>query len=300
MMRLSGLAGSSPCSTSRCLLDAVDLDLQAAVAPIGTARRASRRGGRGAPRSCAARVRAARPTSSGRVLRPSSSSMTVSGTTTSTPSNEVTQDGSAISTEVSSTTRVTDRPLSAHPPPSMPRPPGGDRSTPLLRLPGAGGELADGCCVSQARCVRCPTAPVVAQRAMRGSESSCIGIAPAVAAATARAWYACSVSLRRAVPTVRSAPSSPATPRPRSCAATTSPSPSSTARRCSRATCWSCRRPRRDAAGARRRRSVLRAGAAPPPPCPRPRRPGHVRRQQQRRQPERRPPPRARRAADEG
>ena len=51
-------------------------------------------------------ARAARPTSSGRVFRPSSSSTTISGITTSTPSNEVTHDGSAMRTDVSSTTLV--------------------------------------------------------------------------------------------------------------------------------------------------------------------------------------------------
>ena len=51
-------------------------------------------------------ARAARPTSSGRVFRPSSSSTTIRGITTSTPSNEVTQVGSAIRTDVSSTTLV--------------------------------------------------------------------------------------------------------------------------------------------------------------------------------------------------
>ena len=55
------------------------------------------------PRSAA---RAARPTSSIRVFRPSSSSMTVSGTTMSTASKALKQSGSAISTEVSSTTRA--------------------------------------------------------------------------------------------------------------------------------------------------------------------------------------------------
>ena len=49
---------------------------------------------------------------------------------------------------------------------------------------------------------------------------------------------------------------------PRSSTATTSPSRSSTARRCSPATCWSCRGARRDAARARRRGPVLRAGPA--------------------------------------
>ena len=51
-------------------------------------------------------ARAARPTSSGRVFNSSSSSMTVSGTTTSLSPNEWTHAGSAISTDVSSTIRV--------------------------------------------------------------------------------------------------------------------------------------------------------------------------------------------------
>jgi hypothetical protein len=51
-------------------------------------------------------MRAARPTSSGRVFNPSSSSTTVRGITTSWPSNDVTQHGSAIKTDVSSTIRV--------------------------------------------------------------------------------------------------------------------------------------------------------------------------------------------------
>ena len=71
------------------LLDAVDLDLQRACRRPAPARRASRRGGPAAPRSCAARSRAARPTSSGRLFNPSSSSTTVSGITTSTSPKRV-------------------------------------------------------------------------------------------------------------------------------------------------------------------------------------------------------------------
>ena len=73
------------------LLDAVDLDLQGAVPlPIGDRRRrASRRGWTRSSSIVRSAVRAARPTSSGRVLSPSSSSTTVSGTTTSTSSNVV-------------------------------------------------------------------------------------------------------------------------------------------------------------------------------------------------------------------
>ncbi|MEJ7722089.1 MAG: hypothetical protein WKF58_17420 [Ilumatobacteraceae bacterium] len=51
-------------------------------------------------------ARAARPTSSGRRFRPSSSSITVSGMTRSTSLNESMQPGSAMSTDVSSTIRV--------------------------------------------------------------------------------------------------------------------------------------------------------------------------------------------------
>ena len=106
MIRLSELVGSRPCSTQQVLLDPVELDLQGSPSPSGT-------GSASEPpwrtrRSSIVRsaVRAARPTSSGRVFRPSSSSTTISGITTSTPSNDVTHAGSAIRTEVSTTTRV--------------------------------------------------------------------------------------------------------------------------------------------------------------------------------------------------
>ena len=115
-------------------------------------------------------------------------------------------------------------------------------------------------------------------------------------------WMERPFTVSAVAPRASSAPSSPATPRPRSCTATTSPWPSSIARRCSRATCSSCRRRTssrcpssttsgRSSSGSRR----MAAGDAG-----RPRRAGHVRGQQQRRQPERRPPARARRAAHEG
>ena len=87
--------------------DVVDLDLDGAVPlPVET--------GWASEPPCLTRsssivrsaVRAARPTSSGRVLSPSSSSTTVSGTITSTSSNSSTHVGSAINTDVSSTSRV--------------------------------------------------------------------------------------------------------------------------------------------------------------------------------------------------
>ncbi len=71
------------------LLDAVDLDLQRSLDPSGTGSASEpplRMRSSSIVRSAA---RAARPTSSGRFFRPSSSSMTVSGMTTSTSSNDV-------------------------------------------------------------------------------------------------------------------------------------------------------------------------------------------------------------------
>ena len=65
------------------LLDVVDLDPQGCSFRRRPVRRANRRDERAGPRSCGARCRAARPTSSGRFLSPSSSSITVSGTTRS-------------------------------------------------------------------------------------------------------------------------------------------------------------------------------------------------------------------------
>ena len=86
------------------LLHAVDLDLQRAR-PIAT-------GSASVPplriRSSSIdrdAARAERPTSSGRFFSPSSSSMTVSGTTRSTSAKDPMQPGSAISTEVSRTVR---------------------------------------------------------------------------------------------------------------------------------------------------------------------------------------------------
>ena len=109
------------------------------------------------------------------------------------------------------------------------------------------------------------------------------------------------VDLRRWLP-VSSAPSSPATPTPRSCTATRSSWRSSIARRCSRATCSWCRRrtsSRCQSSTTSGRSSSACSCVATAVPG-RDRRAGHVRRHQQRRQPERRPPARARRSAHQG
>ena len=88
------------------LVDAVELDLQAAAAHRAAPAWASEPPWRTRRSSIVRRaVRAARPTSSSRVFRPSSSSTTISGITTSASSNVVTHPGSAIRTDVSSTTR---------------------------------------------------------------------------------------------------------------------------------------------------------------------------------------------------
>ena len=104
MIRLSGLAGSRPCSTSRCFCTLL-ISICSVHDPIGI-------GSASVPpllmrSSSIARsaVRADRPTSSRRFLRPSSSSITVSGTTRSTSVKVPMQPGSAISTEVSRTAR---------------------------------------------------------------------------------------------------------------------------------------------------------------------------------------------------
>ena len=95
-----------PVLDEEVLLDAVDLDPDRARRRPAPARRASRRAGRAAPRACAARRvprdRRRRAASSSS----SSSSTTVSGTTTSLSPNEWTHTGSAINTDVSSTSRV--------------------------------------------------------------------------------------------------------------------------------------------------------------------------------------------------
>ena len=93
------------------LLDAVDLDPQRGRGRPSRrrrpARRATRRRGRAGPRSSRSAVRAARPTSSSRVFRLSSSSITVSGMTTSTLTRSWRcTPGSATRTDVSSTTLV--------------------------------------------------------------------------------------------------------------------------------------------------------------------------------------------------
>ena len=108
MMRLSGTCGSSPwCSrrsrstlfTSMCRVP----ESGSSVSGVGSAndppawRRSSS--------MLRNAVRAARPTSSMRVFRLSSSSTTVSGITTAQPANACIDVGSAISTDVSSTMR---------------------------------------------------------------------------------------------------------------------------------------------------------------------------------------------------
>ena len=108
MMRLSGTTASRPCSarrscctplTSMCrVADSGSSDSGVGSASEPPARRRSSSMLRRA-------VRAARPTSSMRVLRPSSSSTTVSGITTAQPAKACIDMGSAISTEVSSTIR---------------------------------------------------------------------------------------------------------------------------------------------------------------------------------------------------
>ena len=87
--------------------DVVDLDLEGSRAVAGRYRGGERPPWRTRSSSrVRSAVRTARPTSSGRVLSPSSSSTTVSGTTTSPSSNSSTHVGSAINTEVSSTRRI--------------------------------------------------------------------------------------------------------------------------------------------------------------------------------------------------
>ena len=81
-----------PVLDQQVLLDAVDLDLHRAVADRRPARPASPPCWTRSLRSHRSAVRAARPTSSGRVLRLSSSSITVSGITSVAPPN----DGEAV------------------------------------------------------------------------------------------------------------------------------------------------------------------------------------------------------------
>ena len=105
MMRLSASVGSSPCSRRRCFWIPL-ISICRVLVPSGTGWASEpplRTRSSSMPRSAA---RAARPTSSIRVFNPSSSSMTVSGTTMSTASKALKQSGSAINTEVSSTTRA--------------------------------------------------------------------------------------------------------------------------------------------------------------------------------------------------
>ena len=105
MMRLSELAGSSPCSTRRCLRIPL-ISICRLPPPSGTGSASEPPWRTRSSSIVRSAVRAARPTSSGRVFNPSSSSTTVSGITTSLSSNDVTHDGSAMSTDVSRTTRV--------------------------------------------------------------------------------------------------------------------------------------------------------------------------------------------------
>ena len=105
MMRLSGTAGSRPCSMSRCFWMPL---ISICTVPLADRHRLGERAAVLRSRSSSiarSAVRAARPTSSGRVFRLSSSSITVSGMTSATSPNVARQCGSAISTEVSSTTR---------------------------------------------------------------------------------------------------------------------------------------------------------------------------------------------------
>ena len=235
-------------------------------------------------------VRAARPTSSGRVFSPSSSSTTVSGITTSTSSNAVTHAGSAISTDVSSTIRVrVDRPASSR--------------RLVIRRISASRRTEVG--------RRSVTATPWDRARLRGRNA---GVAdrvrqrrPVVSQPSAARWWmdttTCTPGWRRG----RDCPfcaivAGDGDGRDRA-PRRASPSPSSIARRCSPVTC-SWYRPRHvvtlpDLAD--RRRAVLRARAARRGRGARgARRAGHVRRDEQRREPERPPPPRPRRAAHEG
>jgi hypothetical protein len=107
MIRLSGTAGSSPCSTSRCLrMLLISICSVVEPLPVGTGAASEPPWATRSSSSVRSAVRAARPTSSVRLLSPSSSSTTVSGITTSASANSSTQVGSAIRTEVSTTSRV--------------------------------------------------------------------------------------------------------------------------------------------------------------------------------------------------
>ena len=193
------------------LLDAVELDLQAA------ARRRRGTGSASEPpwrtRSSSivrSAVRAARPTSSGRVFRPSSSSTTVSGMTTSTSSNDVTHAGSAMSTEVSSTTAAGARAGGSTAGSRRSRSPAGDRSPTLLRARGGVRAWSLGRIGRDRRRCRTQRRPVVSQ-----------AVRPMVDEPSTPDGYG---RMRPMADVRRSAPSSPATRRPRSCSATTSPS----------------------------------------------------------------------------
>ncbi len=107
MMRLSGTLGSSPCSTSRCLrMLLISIWSVAVPLPVGTGVASEPPWATRSSSRVRSAVRAARPTSSGRALSPSSSSTTVSGTITSASWNSRTHVGSAIRTDVSTTSRV--------------------------------------------------------------------------------------------------------------------------------------------------------------------------------------------------
>ena len=116
MIRLSGTEGSRPCSINRCFctpLISIFTVLADEPSPTGVASASEPPALTRSSSSVLSAVRAARPTSSTRLFNPSSSSITVSGMTTSAPTKLDRQDGSATRTEVSSTIRVRTPPLTS-------------------------------------------------------------------------------------------------------------------------------------------------------------------------------------------
>ena len=251
MMRLSELVGSRPCSTRRCFWIAVELDLQAArrgrPAP---ARRASRRGARAGPRWCAARPgRPARRRRAGSSARRAPRRRSA-GSRRRRRRTSVTHDGSAIRTDVSSTTRVRMATAGSRPHlRSRSRPPAGDRSTPLLGGSYRQGQVAEVGCETQGAQRR----PVVAQIRTTAwwmkPETSCGVTVRCARAAVCRGVPVLRHRRRRRAGRGRAARRRRRRlPRPRAAV------PGPRARR--------ARRARRHAARAARRRAVLRARAA--------------------------------------
>ena len=270
------------------------------------ARRASRRGGRAAPRCVRSAVRAARPTSSGRVFRLSSSSTTVSGITTSTSPNEArsagrrsarTCRGRAGSAASCGTRRRRYSASSASEPVgslcdrAVGSPVDGrDRSRSLLGriwIAVVGSERSD---TQRASCTRTPgpndggwcaamvIACVVDRTCSDGAWRPTLSSFCAIVAGRASPSRSCARRRRRGVPRPVAAVPRAHVGRARQHVVTLADLAADRGRSVLR----------------RRVQHVSRQHAG------RARRRRHVRRQQQRRQPERGPPPRARRAADDG